>query len=179
MGLQYSHLRWYTAPESCPALVIPEDYTFRFSGEDDFPWNEWPFHQHRDTYVDRFRSGHLSLCVYRDDSPVHVSWIALGKLQVDEAGKNWTIPAEHACLYDVVTLPEFRRQGLYRAALLLAPTRLREMRRAQTIWIYTQQRNLPSVLAIEAAGYCYSGSTTRVALGSLTLWRRGKLPGDA
>lgn len=64
----------------------------------------------------RFRSGDLCLGVFVDENLAHVAWMAQDRLPLDP-GLPVLAAAEAGGVYDMFTLPEFRRRGCQSIAI--------------------------------------------------------------
>jgi ribosomal protein S18 acetylase RimI-like enzyme len=79
-------------------------------------------------------------------------WVSFGEEFVGELNLRLHLLPGEAYIWDCVTLPAFRRNGLYSALLSYIAAQLRQegLRR---VWIGTDQDNLPSQRGIARAGF--------------------------
>ena len=107
-------------------------------------------------FLDRFLEGHIACVVSMDDQPVHVAWIAFTQLWIDESKWSLQLAPSTCCIYNVETLPQFRRQGIY-SEVLLCIAEWWWKKGGTTITIYADMKNRPSILGILNAGFRPAG----------------------
>lgn len=157
-----------------PVTVTSGEITYRLVGEDDFPWNTHPLQQHLETYRRRFAEGEIALLGYKDTDIVINAWLVAGMLRIDELAMEWRIPEQAVAIYDVVTMPAWRGQGIYPEALRrLAGLFDGDVRH---LWIYADQKNSASLRGIHKAQYSPVGMITAWRIAGMT-FRSGTVQG--
>lgn len=81
----------------------------------------------------RFDTGHRAYVAWRDGASAAWGWVATRTANIGELGSSFTIPAGERYLWNFVTLPTHRGQGIY-PRLLEAIVRA-ESHEAERFWI--------------------------------------------
>lgn len=114
----------------------------------------------------RRQAGHQPYLAYLGGVPVAYGWVATRRAGIGELGLEFNIPPLHRYLWDFITLPAWRGQGIY-PHLLQAILR-QEASHANFFWIIHAPENRPSGTGIFKAGFN--------PVGKLSI-RRGGRPG--
>ncbi len=97
-------------------------------------------------------------------------WVSSGRECVGEMGREIRLSPGEAYVWDCVTLPDYRKQGLY-TALLGYINGLLFGEGYSRIWIGSNLENQPSIRGFKGAGYRPAVKISRLGLGSLNfLW---------
>lgn len=99
----------------------------------------------------RIESGHCPYLARVDGEPVAYGWSAWERAEIGELGVDIDLPAGDRYLWDFVTLPDQRGQGIY--PLMLQEILRREMGDAKRFWIGHDRENVASAKGIERAGF--------------------------
>jgi GNAT superfamily N-acetyltransferase len=99
---------------------------------------------------ERLDSGHVCHGFFSGPDLVNVAWTTHGYLDM-EPGLVIHDPVSSG-IYDCYTLPEHRSKGIYRDTLIRTIRALRD-EGAEVVLISVHPRNLPSIKAIERAGF--------------------------
>ncbi len=104
---------------------------------------------------------------------VAYGWVSTGRECIGEMGRQIHLQADEAYVWDCVTLPAYRRLGLYTALLSFINNTLLEdgYRR---IWIGSNLDNQPSIRGFANAGYQPAVAITHVRITSLNLYWVGR-----
>ena len=173
-----SSLLFFHAPVRIPRGVVSDGLRFTIAwSENEFPWRDVAASDFRDVYLLRFRQGHNSLIGFHENVVAFIAWIARATLNVDEIGIEWKLPADDSCLYDVVTMPEFRGRGIYPAALCWFAEQQQKLFPAGRVWIYCETSNIASKNGIEKAGFLLSHHAKAYRIGNTVYCRTGDFPG--
>jgi len=121
----------------------------------------------------RFDAGHRAYVAWRDGVPAAWGWVATRTADIGELGSSFTIPAGERYLWNFVTLPTHRGQGIY-PRLLEAIVRT-ESREAERFWIAYAPENHASGTGIRKAGFVALAELSFDAGGRAAL--RGLVPG--
>jgi GNAT superfamily N-acetyltransferase len=86
---------------------------------------------------------------------VHASWVATQAAWLGEAARSFVVPPGDAYIYESFTRPEMRGRGVYPAVLITISKTLGQ-RGTRMLWIAAETTNVPSLRAIEKAGFTHS-----------------------
>jgi GNAT superfamily N-acetyltransferase len=102
----------------------------------------------------RFDAGHRAYVGWRDGAPAAFGWVATRTADIGELGSSFAIPAGERYLWNFVTLPTHRGQGIY-PRLLEAIVRgeSRAESPAERFWIAYAPENHASGAGIRKAGF--------------------------
>ncbi len=102
----------------------------------------------------RLASGRRCYAAWVGEQLAAYGWVSFGEEHVGELNLRLRMLPGEAYIWDCVTLPDFRRNGLYSALLGYISAQLRRegLRR---IWIGADLANLPSQRGIARAGFCH------------------------
>jgi GNAT superfamily N-acetyltransferase len=102
----------------------------------------------------RLASGRRCYAAWVGGQLASYGWVSFGEEHVGELNLRLRMLPGEAYIWDCVTLPAFRRNGLYSALLGYISAQLRQegLRR---IWIGADLDNLPSQHGIARAGFCH------------------------
>jgi ribosomal protein S18 acetylase RimI-like enzyme len=107
----------------------------------------------------RLQSGRRCFAGCLDQSVVCWGWVSRGEEQIGEMKAQFRMKPSEAYIWDCVTLPDYRRQGLYSSLL---GHMLKELQReawsksgygANRVWIGSNLENRPSIRGFERAGF--------------------------
>lgn len=102
----------------------------------------------------RYQNGHRLYAAYLGDECVGFGWAAMQAGGIEELDFGFVVPPGNVYLWDFVTLPPYRGQGIY-------PRLLQEIvRQADEIdrfWIGFEERNAASARGIVKAGFTVVG----------------------
>ena len=100
---------------------------------------------------------------------VAYGWVSTGRECIGEMGRQIHLQADEAYVWDCLTLPAYRRLGLYTALLIYINDTLVEdgYRR---IWIGSNLDNRPSIRGFANAGYQPAVAITHLRLTSLNFY---------
>lgn len=100
----------------------------------------------------RFAAGSRCFVARLEGAIVAYGWVSQGMERIGELERSLHMRPDEAYIWDCVTLPPFRRQGLYTALLgyIVAVLREEGMRR---LWIGTSLQNRPSLQGMATAGF--------------------------
>ncbi len=97
-------------------------------------------------------------------------WVSSGRECVGEMGREIRLSPGEGYVWDCVTLPDYRKQGLY-TALLGHINGILYGEGYSRIWIGSNLENRPSIKGFKGAGYRPAVKIGRLGLGSLNfLW---------
>lgn len=99
---------------------------------------------------ERIQAGHRPYVAFLQDSPVAYGWVAT-QIERIEPGLEWPLAANERSLWDFVTLPAWRGQGVY-PRLLQAILQLEGLQ-AERFWIGHTLENSASRQGILKAGF--------------------------
>ena len=99
----------------------------------------------------RFDAGHRAYVAWRDGVPAAWGWVAARSADIGELGSSFTIPAGERYLWNFVTLPTHRGQGIY--PRLLDAIVSAESREAERFWIAYAPENHASGSGVRKAGF--------------------------
>lgn len=99
----------------------------------------------------RIKDGHCPYLARIDGEPVAYGWSAWKRAEIGELGIDIDLPAGDRYLWDFVTMPDQRGQGIY--PLMLQEILRREMEDAERFWIGHDRENVASAKGIERAGF--------------------------
>jgi GNAT superfamily N-acetyltransferase len=109
----------------------------------------------RDEVGSRIRDGHVPYVVSMNGEPVAYGWSAWRKASIGELGLSFELaPGDHY-LWDFVTMPDWRRRGIYRRMIQEILTI--ESDAASRFWIGHDLDNVPSGKGILTAGFTTVG----------------------
>ncbi len=100
----------------------------------------------------RFEGGRRCYAARAQDGLAAYGWVSFGDEYVGGLGLRLRLLAREAYIWDCVTLPAFRRRGLYAALLGRIVAALRD-EGWQGVWIGADYDNRPSHAGIERAGF--------------------------
>jgi ribosomal protein S18 acetylase RimI-like enzyme len=102
----------------------------------------------------RLASGRRCFAAWVGEQLAAYGWVSFGQEYVGELNLRLSLLPDEAYIWDCVTLPAFRRNGLYSALLdhIAAELRREGLRR---LWIGADLANLPSQRGIARAGFRY------------------------
>ena len=123
----------------------------------------------------RFDAAHRAYVAWRDGEPAAWGWVATRTAEIGELGSSFEIPAGERYLWNFVTLPAHRGQGIY-PRLLDAIVRA-ESREAERFWIAYAPENHASGAGIRKAGFVALAELSFDAAGRPAL--KGLIPGGA
>jgi GNAT superfamily N-acetyltransferase len=121
----------------------------------------------------RFDAGHRVYIAWRDGAPAAFGWVATRSAEIGELGSSFTIPSGERYLWNFVTLPAYRGQGIY-PRLLDAIVRA-ESREAERFWIAYAPENHASGAGIRKAGFVALAELSFDATGRAAL--KAMMPG--
>ena len=121
----------------------------------------------------RLDAGHRAYVAWRDGVPAAWGWVATRTADIGELGSSLTIQAGERYLWNFVTLPTHRGQGIY-PRLLEAIVRA-ESREAERFWIAYAPENHASGAGIRKAGFVALAELSFDASGRAAL--KGLTPG--
>jgi GNAT superfamily N-acetyltransferase len=104
-----------------------------------------------DEVASRLAAGHRAYLAWLDGVPVSYGWVATLSASIGELDLEFTLPDGDRYLWDFVTLPEFRGQGIY--PRLLHGIIEQEGAEAQRFWIIYAPENAASGAGIRKAGF--------------------------
>jgi GNAT superfamily N-acetyltransferase len=108
-----------------------------------------------ETLAERLEKGELCLGILVDGALAHVAWMAYGRLPLDPGLPDF--PAGDAGgIYDMFTLPDFRRRGCQTLALVELERRAAEQGLRRTVAV-VDPGNRPSLSVFERCGYQIRG----------------------
>lgn len=166
-----------------PAPVIPVQARIPASfllitEEDRFPWSVVGEASNLAAYRNRFARGHAALVGDCEGVAAFRAWIASSVLDVDELRYRWMLPDADRCMYDVITAPEFRGQGLYPAALTWYAEQRERTALGGRVWIYCESSNAASRKGITKAGFMPAGRIRALWVLGRMIIRCDRLPQD-
>jgi hypothetical protein len=144
---------------------------------DAFPWDVFDVSPYLEQYTGRFRMGHAAMIGRLDNSVVFHAWIAARTLWVAEIDFIWRLADSDRCIYDVVTIPEYRGRGIYPDALRWYVSGIRARRQESRAWIFCERRNRSSERGIRKAGFEFRGAVSALFLLRHALLRKGRVEG--
>lgn len=102
--------------------------------------------------LQRFNAGRRCFGGFSGDQLTCCGWVSQGEEWIGEMEARFIMQPGEAYLWDFVTLPSYRRQGLYSALLNHI---LRELLQegCQRIWIGSNLENRPSIQGFQRAGF--------------------------
>lgn len=100
----------------------------------------------------RFEAGRRCYAAWTQDRLVAYGWVSFGEEEVGELGLHLRLLPGEAYLWDCLTLPAYRRRGLY-TALLGHMARALRAEGVQALWIGADYGNRPSQAGIDRAGF--------------------------
>jgi ribosomal protein S18 acetylase RimI-like enzyme len=116
----------------------------------------------------RFAAGRRCFAAWSDDAIVAYGWLSSGSECVGEMERIIDLPPGEVYIWDCVTLPAFRRQGLYSALLSFMATTA-QAESVQRVWIGTGVANTPSLHGFANAGFRPALTVTYARLFRLKL----------
>lgn len=108
----------------------------------------------------RFQHGHHIYLAYIGHSPAAYGWVAMQEGRVDEIKLFFKLPPRNSYLWDFMTLPVWRGQGIY--SHLLQEIIQQESQHADRFWIMYKPDNHISERGIRKAGFRIVGDLTIV-----------------
>jgi GNAT superfamily N-acetyltransferase len=115
--------------------------------------------------VRRLNQAHGLFLLRLDDQPAAYGWSATGPAEIGGLALAFTVPQGERYLWDFVTLPAYRGQGLY--PLLLQEILRLQMSEAKWFWIGHEPANEASRRGIIKAGFKLAGRVLRLPRGEL------------
>lgn len=127
-------------------------------------------------YKSRFERGHQACVGMIANMPVHISWIAIKSLRVDEIKAEVSFGEDVCCIYDVETKNEYRGQGIYPVVIdYIIQWWLNSG--GATIFIYIDRSNQSSIQGIRKSGMIEVGQMEAIFLfKSIVLVRKFSIP---
>ena len=104
-----------------------------------------------DEMIRRFESGHRAYVAWRGDEPAAWGWVATSSAQIGELDSTFTVPAAQRYLWNFVTRPAHRGQGIY--PRLLEEIVMAEGSEAERFWVAYAPENHASGAGIRKAGF--------------------------
>lgn len=98
----------------------------------------------------RLNEGHQPYLALIDDTPAAYGWSAWKRAEIGELGLSFDLPAGNRYLWDFVTLPEWRGQGIY--PRMIQGMIRSELADADRFWIGHDLENQASARGIAKAG---------------------------
>ncbi len=111
----------------------------------------------------RFAAGHRVYFAWRSGQPAAWGWVATHTAEIGELRSTFSVPAGERYLWNFVTLPEHRGQGIY--PRLLDEIVRRESAEAERFWIAYAPENHASATGIHRAGFTTVADLSFDALG--------------
>ena len=99
---------------------------------------------------ERMKNGHRPYLAWMNEQPVAYGWSAWKRAEVGELGLSFEMPPGNRYLWDFVTLPGFRGQGIY--PRMIQGIIREESGDADRFWIGHDLDNIASARGIEKAG---------------------------
>ena len=175
MNIIESHdLRFYRRI-CAPVVLLSGDVEYQLLNSDGFPWKTHPCPEFAQQYRQRLDAGGRTLLAQRDGEIVFSAWVETRLLRVDELRMDWVVPSASAVVYDCITMPEWRGQGIYSAALKQLSGMLAE-EGIRYLWIYAEEKNTASRRGIEKADFEYRGNLAMRSIFGIT-HRKGSIVG--
>lgn len=143
-GYRYT---WWRDDALPPLSPLPH---FRVEPQTDAPLLASLHQLNISTIQERMQAGHHPYVAFLRDSPVAYGWV-VGQCEQITPGLEWPLAAHERCLWDFVTLPVWRGQGVY-PRLLQAILRV-EVTQAERFWIGHTPENSASRRGILNAGF--------------------------
>ena len=113
----------------------------------------------------RLNEGHLLFLLRVDGDPAAYGWSATEAAHIGGLALEFDVPPGERYLWDFVTLPAYRGQGLY--PLLLQEILRRQLGEAEWFWIGHEPHNEASRRGILKAGFRLAGQVLRLPGGKL------------
>lgn len=126
----------------------------------------------RDAIAARFADGHRAYVAWRDDVPAAFGWLATRRATIGEFGMRFTLPRGTRYLWNFVTLPAFRGQGIY-PRLLDAIVRANGAG-VRRFWVAHAPENHASAAGILKAGFTVAADFSLDPHGAVAV--RGRTP---
>jgi GNAT superfamily N-acetyltransferase len=124
------------------------------------------------SFRERLAHGRRCLCLRVDGQIAAYGWISMGPERAGELEREFNLRHDEAYVWDCVTLPAWRRQGLYSALLSHIIYRL-SADGVPRIWIGASRQNRPSIKGIANAGFGHVVDLVYRRISRLTLlWFR-------
>lgn len=107
----------------------------------------------------RYSDGNRTLIARMDGVPAGIGWSSAGRVEIGELGLDFALPPGDRYLWDFVTLPAWRGQGIYPALLQAC---LRERAEVERFWVGHDLENEASARGILRAGFRTVGAVYAV-----------------
>jgi GNAT superfamily N-acetyltransferase len=101
---------------------------------------------------ERCAAGRRCFAAWIDGAIASYGWVSTGEERIGELERPFRMRDGEAYVWDCVTLPPFRRQGLYTALLRTVASLLRE-EGVDRLWIGAGLYNAPSIQGFATAGF--------------------------
>jgi hypothetical protein len=124
----------------------------------------------------RLAAGERCYTATVEGSLVAYGWVSVAAADIGELGLRFRFAPGEAYVWDCVTVPAFRRRGLYTALLGFISQTL-QADGFSRVWIGADLNNLPSRKGILAAGYCHVADLDIFAALNWRLFRVRAAPG--
>lgn len=129
----------------------------------------------KEIYQDRFQQNHLACVAFRQNVPLHLSWIAFNQLRVDEIKALMKLSSNLCCIYNSETISNYRGQGIYQAVLRYI-SRWWLDNKEKKVLIYVQPNNASSLAGIRKTNFEYAGEiTATILMNKIVFCRKIKL----
>jgi ribosomal protein S18 acetylase RimI-like enzyme len=123
----------------------------------------------------RLRSGARAFAAWVDGSIACFGWVSSGSERIGELERHIRLPAGEAYVWDCLTLPAYRRLGLY-TSLLTHIGRTLQAEGFRRLWIGSALANQPSIRGFEAAGFRPVLRVVYVRVGTFSLFAARRFP---
>jgi len=163
---------------SCSKIKANIEVKVRFSLHEDFARISQRFKKFDAVAEDRFRRGHLCLVANAGENVVHLEWVAFDEAYASELERELRIDSGSAYIYDTYTVREYRGLGIAPEVMSEAFSHL-YVKGIRRVYTCVPHDNLPSIRAMEKAGFRWIGTVTFTRILSLRLYQcRGKTEQD-
>jgi len=135
----------------CP-MSLPEEYSFRQAASDDLAACSAMAGLSAEEFLRRHGAGDLCYCVFYRNQPVNVNWLHFGPCYVRGMGYRLHSDVSDCYVYGVVTSPDHRNIGLYKASqreLIRVVRSLASPRILQLVYA----NNVPVLATLPKLGY--------------------------
>ena len=123
----------------------------------------------------RMRSGARAFTGWVDGRIACYGWVSSGSECIGELERHIRLPAGEAYVWDCLTLPAYRRLGLYTSLLAHIELTLRA-EGFRRLWIGSALANRPSIRGFEAAGFRPVLRVVYVRVGAISLFAARRFP---
>jgi len=110
---------------------------------------------HRDPELVKRRldAGHEAYWLECDGACVSIAWYATGKYFVWDIRSELLVPLDSLYLFDIFTVPEFRRKGLFRSCLLMSLEVHKCGGGVREVYALTRTDNVPANTCFRRLGF--------------------------